>query len=779
MKTFIHHDARTLGRASALLSKYKGKARVNAGGTDLLGGLRDNCLPEFPEAVINIKNIAGLNYIKAGARGLRIGALATLADVVKSPVVRKNYSLFAEAAQSVASPNLRNMATVGGNLAQDVRCWYYRYPQQIGGPIVCLRKGGRTCNALVGDNRYHSVFGAAAAVERRCAGHCPAHVNIPSYLRQIRKGNVAEAARILLGYNPIPAITGRVCPVFCEPQCNRSAFDEPVAIHSIERGVGDYVLDHPEGYFTPPGKASGKKIAIVGSGPAGLTAAFYLRRSGHEVTVFERMPEPGGMLLYSIPRFRLPKEVIRKQVQALEFMGIHFELGAGIGEERTVAQIRGDFDALFLAGGTWRSQRLKVGGEDAKGVFSALDYLTRVNSGERVFLGKRVVVVGGGSVAVDVARTARRVGSEEVHLVCLETRDLASRDRMPALEREIVEAEEEGIVIHPSLGIREIIVEDLRAAGVRTKRCLSVYGPDGRFSPRYDENVETESLRGDSVVVAIGQSDDQSLTQPAEKEGIFMGGDMVAGPSTVIEAVASAQKAANDIEMFLNEDKVEETADIPEPEYAESCFENLSRLKTRTAAAEERLQSIQKEDVPDFTMAELETEARRCVSCGCLAVGPSDLAIALVALDASIVTNKRTLEAGRFFTASASSSTVLEPEELIKEIRIPRPPASARQSYRKFTLRKPLDFGVVSVASVITTRNGVCSDARITLGAVAPAPLRAGAAEAAIKGKPITVETAAEAADLAVSDATPLSMNAYKAEIAKVLVRRSILGQPD
>jgi NADPH-dependent glutamate synthase beta subunit-like oxidoreductase len=779
MKSFIHHNARTLRQASALLSKYEGKAKVNAGGTDLLGGLRDNCLPDFPEAIINIKNISGLNYIKAGARGLRIGALTTLADVVKSPVIRKDYSLLAEAAQSVASPNLRNMATVGGNLAQDVRCWYYRYPQQIGGPIVCLRKGGRTCNALVGDNRYHSIFGAAAAVERRCAGHCPAHINIPSYLRQIRKGNIAEAARILLAYNPIPAITGRVCPVFCEPQCNRSAFDEPVAIHSIERGVGDYILNHAAAYFAPPAKASNKKIAVVGSGPAGLAAAFYLRRAGHEVTVFERLPELGGMLLYSIPPFRLPKAVVRKQVLALESMGIRFEAGVRIDGAAEVARVRADFDAIFLAGGTWKSLRLDVQGEDATGVLSALDYLSRVNSGEKVFLGEKTIVVGGGSVAIDVARTARRLGSEEVHLVCLETRNLASRDRMPALDGEITEAEEEGIAIHPSLGIREIIVEDFKAVGVRTKRCTSVRNSEGQFSPQYDEVAETGILRGDSIIVAVGQSDDRSLAQPAEKTGIFVGGDMITGPGTVIQAVASAQKAANDIEAFLNEGTTVESEDIPGPDYAESCFENLPRLKIQPVAPEDRVQSIEGEDVSDFTIGEIETEARRCVSCGCLAVGPSDLAIAMVALDATIVTNKRTLKAERFFIASATSSTILEPEELIKEIRIPRPPAAARQSYCKFTLRKPLDFGVVSVASMITSRKGICSDARIILGAVAPAPLRAGSVEAAIKGKPITAEAAAEAANLAVADATPLSMNVYKAEITKVLVRRSILGLSD
>lgn len=778
MKSFTHHNARTLKQASALLSKYDGKAKVNAGGTDLLGGLRDNCMAEFPEAVINIKNISGLNYIKKGVRGLRIGALTTLSEIVKSPVIRKDYSLFAEAARSVASPNLRNMATLGGNLAQDVRCWYYRYPQQIGGPIVCLRKGGRTCSALTGDSRYHSIFGAAAAVERPCAGHCPAHIDIPVFLRQVRAGNTAGAARILLDCNPMPAITGRVCPVFCEPQCNRGEFDEPVAIHSVERGIGDYILDHAADYFTPPEVESGKEVAIVGSGPAGLAAAFYLRRSGHAITVFDRMDEPGGMLLYSIPPYRLPKEVVRKQIRALISMGIRFEMGARINEEQTVARMRSDFDAVFVAGGTWKGLKLGVSGENAENVLGALDYLCRVNSGERVPLGKKVIVIGGGSVAIDAARTARRLGGEEVRIVCLETRDLASKDRMPALDWEISEADEEGVLIHPSLGVEEIVVENGKAVGIRTKRCTSVRDPDGKFNPQYDETSGIESLGAESIVVAIGQVDDRSLAQSSPGvTGIFAGGDMVSGSSTVVQAVASAQKAVGEIEVFLNAGW---SLEKKRPsDYEESCLENVPRAKAPAISAQERLKNLEAEDVQDLSMGEIETEARRCVNCGCLAVGPSDLAIALVALDAIIVTNKRILEARDFFDATAASSTILEPAELIKEVRIPKPPATARQSYRKFTLRKPLDFAIVSVASIICSRNGVCSDARITLGAVAPSPLRAGSAEAAIKGKPITAETADEAAEQALKDATPLGMNAYKAEIAKVLVRRSILGLQD
>ena len=214
-------------------------------------------------------------------------------------------------------------------------------------------------------------------------------------------------------------------------------------------------------------------------------------------------------------------------------------------------------------------------------------------------------------------------------------------------------------------------------------------------------------------------------------------------------------------------------------EFAESCFESIPRAAVSTVGVSERLKRIDGEDVPGLSEAEIETEAKRCVSCGCLAVGPSDLAIALVALDASVVTTQRTLAAKDFFAASATSSTVLQPDELIKEVQIPKPPKGARQSYRKFTLRKPLDFAVVSVASIISSKDGICSDARITLGAVAPAPLRVRAAEAALQGKLLNEESAGEAAKIALRGALPLSMNAYKAEIARVLIKRSILGIPE
>ncbi len=777
MKPFEHYNAQSIKEATELLKEYNGKAKANAGGTDLLGAMRDKCLAEYPEAVINIKTVEGLDFIKKDKAGLKIGALTKLADIAAAPDVKEEYKVLAEAVYSVATPHIRNMATIGGNLAQDVRCWYYRYPHQIGGPIECLRKGGKLCNALVGDNRYHSLFGAARPIEYPCAGHCPARTDIPSYLSKVHKGDFARAAQILVDHNPLPAITGRVCPVFCEPECNRGELDEAVAIQCVERGVGDYVLKNASKFYTAPKKESRKKVAVIGSGPAGLAAAFYLRREGHQVTVYEKLRQPGGMLLYSIPPYRLPKDIVKKQVQALKDMGIAFKLGADVGADVRMGDLKKRFDAVFVAGGTWRSLKLGVPGEDNPRVHYGLDYLAEINAGEKVSLGKKVIVIGGGSVAIDAARTARRLGAEEVHLVCLECRDLTSKDRMLAQDREIEEAEEEGIIVHPSLGIKKIVKQSGNTVGLETMACLSVREPNGRFNPQYDRTCESLDVQADSIIVAIGQGVDPSLAAMIKKggKGIIAGGDVVTGPSTVIQAVASGRDAAERINASFKR-PAHPGEQQTGPAFHETVLNNTPRMRVEELAPALRLKGIKVEDMPGATQKQIEAEAGRCFNCGCLAVGPSDVAIALVALNARIVTTKRTIGAADFFDADASRSHVLKADELIKEIHIPKPPKGARQTYMKFTLRKPIDFAIVSVASVVSTNNGVCKEARIVMGAVAPHPFRATGAEEFLKGRAIDEKTAAEAGKLALQGALPLTKNAYKVEIAKAMVKRALLG---
>jgi CO/xanthine dehydrogenase FAD-binding subunit len=497
------------------------------------------------------------------------------------------------------------------------------------------------------------------------------------------------------------------------------------------------------------------------------------------------------MLFHSIPPFRLPKDVVRKQVKALEKMGIVFKTGVEVGKDITMAQLTKTFDTIFVAGGTWKALKLGVPGEDGEGVTYALDYLRVINSGKKVDLGARVIVVGGGSVAVDAARTAKRSGAEEVRLVCLECRDLSSKDRMLALDNEILEAEEEGIIIHDSLGVKEIALKDGKVTGLNTVNCLSVREPDGSFNPTLDMTCTALDLRADHVIVAIGQAVDPSLVPQGlsfsprgtvhvdesgetGQAGIYGGGDMVAGAATVIQAVASARDGVRSMELKLGTAK----ARLKEAGagFSDTRLREIPRAYLEELPVSMRQNRIDVEDMPGLGSRAIEQEAGRCVNCGCLAVGPSDVAVALVALDARIVTTKKSMAARAFFSASATSSTVLDKDELIKEIRIPKPGAGVRQVYEKFTLRKPIDFAIVSVAAVVTLKDGVCEDARIVLGSVAPEPLRARAAESYLKGRKVDEASAGKAAELALEGVRPLAMNPYKIEIARSLVKKAVMA---
>ncbi len=784
MKRFVHYHARSIGQAISLLNKYNGKARVNAGGTDLINAMKEKCLPAYPEVIVNIKTIPGLDYIREDESGIRIGALTKLSRIADAPEVNGSYRMLTDAARSVATPQVRNMCTVGGNLAQETRCWYYRYPAELGGPITCLRKGGKVCNALTGDNRYHSIFGAAALEERPCSAGCPARTDIPSYLGRFRDGDLLEAARDILNFNPIPAITGRVCPTFCEPECNRSAFDEAVSIRCVERSLGDYMLDNASEIYAPPEAESGVTIAIVGSGPAGLAAAYYLRRTGHRVTVFEKMEEPGGMLLYSIPSYRLPKDVVRKQVRALERMGVAFECGVQIGQRANTAltDLMERFNTVLIAGGAWKEKSARIKGEDL--FLSGLQFLREVNSGEATLPGRKVAVIGGGNVAIDVARTLRRLGAEPTILY------RRSLKEMPAFEDEVAKAGEEGIKM-------QFLTLPTKAVGTNgriTLTCvrMKLGSPDasGRRQPVPRPGSEFTTVF-DAIIKAIGEEADGALVseefrQQMRKPGpsarllgknLFAAGDFLSGPSTVIEAVAAGRQAATLIERTLGKGQPSSVKEASATPLSRPSFNRTPRLTAPFVPAGERVKALGIEDLPEVSLDAARKEAGRCVDCGCLAVGPSDVGLALVALDANIVTTKRTIGAADFFAAHARASHVLESDELITEIRIPKPPAGVRQHFAKFTLRKPVDFAIVSVAALITEEDGICADARIALGAVAPAPIRMPAAEQALIGKPVSEATAAQAAEAALAGAWPLAMNEYKIEITKTLVRRAILGE--
>lgn len=783
MKYFEHESAATFDEAVSLLKESpKGKTVVMAGGSDLIGVLKEQILEDYPEKVVDLKTVRGGEYIKQDGDTIEIGALTKLCDIVKSDLLNEKAPVLSQAARSVATPLIRNVATMGGNICQDVRCWFYRYPHGIGGRMDCMRKGGKECYAVMGDNRYHSIFGGMKVHTTPCSVQCPANTDIPAYMERLRQGDVEGAAYILMEANPIPMITSRVCAHTCQEQCNRCGSDESVSIHGVERYVGDYILEHPDTFYRAPETETGHKVALVGAGPAGLSAAYYLRKAGHDVTVFDKMEEPGGMLTYAIPNYRLPKSYVKQVAAAYEKMGIRFRLGCCLGEDIQAEDLEKEYDNVFYATGAWKRPVLGFDGEEFTEF--GLQFLMEVNQWMNKKDRRHVLVVGGGNVAMDVAITARRLGAESVTLACLE-----SEPEMPASREEIARAREEGIEIMPSYGVSKAIYEGSQVTGMELMRCTSVKDENGRFNPRYDRE-ETLRVSADSILMAAGQKVDLSFlgdkyglalergliqvdkdTQATSKSGIYAGGDATTGPATVIQGVRSGRNAAEAINRGYavmperrREDKFIhfDTAGVKE-EHA---------VKDKELSAAER--ALDKEDSFTLTGEEAAREAGRCMNCGCYSVNASDISPVLILLDARIVTTKKTVRAADFFTTRLKAADMLDTDELVTAVRF-RVPEGYTTAYDKFRVREAVDFAIVSLAYAYRMKDGLIEDARIVLGGVAPVPMERKKVEAFLAGRKPDEALAEAAAELAVEGTAAMANNSYKIQEVRALIKKMIL----
>ena len=783
-KNFTYINPSSVEDASELL-KQSGTVAMG-GGTDLIGVLKDGLLPEYPEQVVSLKKLPGLSQIEVKEDGLHIGAEATLRQVADSEAVKEHWGALSTAATSVATPNIRNTATVAGNLCQDIRCWYYRYPDILGGKIDCARKSGHLCSAMMGENRYHSIFGAAKVCETPCTGNCPAHTDISAYMEMVRAGRYEDAARVILEVNPMPAITSRVCAHFCMEGCNRNTYDESLNVGGIERYLGDMVLEHSEDFMQGPKEENGKKISIVGSGPAGLTAAFYLRQSGFAVTVYEKQKEPGGCLSYAIPAYRLPKDIVRKFVSVLENMGVTFCCSCNVGTDITLDEIYKISDSVMLDTGTWKRPLIGLAGEELTRF--GLEFLIDVNNYILDRPGSDVVVVGGGNVAMDVAITAKRLGAHNVTMVCLE-----QRDSMPANEEEVTRALEEGVKIVNGWGPKEVLRTDGKVSGIVFKNCPQVLDETGRFNPVYDEN-NLLTVDADVIMMAIGQKADLDFLEGAYEvetergrikalegnktsvEGIFAGGDVTTGPATVIKAIAAGKDTAIAIRKYCQTGalEVEKAAAARLKEklasFTNECRHNHEAAKASLLSVEDR--AMDKEDLSGLDESAVKHEASRCFNCGCLAVNPSDMANMLYAYGAKIRTNMRELDAETFFAGSTRVKDTLKPGEIVLEIVVPMPSEGTTAVYDKYRTRKSIDFAILAVAGTLRLEEGIVKEISLVLGAAAPIPMKLQEAEQYLLGKELTEETAKEAAEIALKKAIPLEMNGYKIEMAKVMIRR-------
>lgn len=501
------------------------------------------------------------------------------------------------------------------------------------------------------DYRDHAKINCYETGTSPCKTACPAHLAVQGYVKMAAEGRYMDALKLIKQDNPFPAVCGAICNRRCEDACTRGTVDKAVAIDEIKKFIAEKEL-HEEHRYVPlcenhEGKQFEQKIAVIGAGPAGMSAAYYLRTKGYPVTVFEKEKRPGGMLLNGIPSFRLEKSVIEAEIDVLRQMNVEFRCGVEVGKDITIPELRTEgYKAFYVAVGAQGGRLAGVPGEDAAGVQTGVDFLRKINLAEEVEmlpddirLSGRTVVIGGGNVAIDVARTALRAGPVSVGMYCLE-----SLAEMPAAADEVAEAREEGIVVWNGWGPKEILADNGKVKGIVLKKCVSVFDGNGRFHPVYDEN-ECITVECENILLSIGQSVEwgellkdtvvefnpngtakaDPVTYQTKEPDIFVGGDVYTGPKFAIDAIAAGKQGCESIHRFVHEGHsltlgrdLRQFVELDKDDVVIEEFDNAKRQIPGRKAG------IAKDSFRDlrsvFTEEQVKAEAARCLGCGATVV---------------------------------------------------------------------------------------------------------------------------------------------------------------
>lgn len=513
-----------------------------------------------------------------------------------------------------------------------------------------------------------------------CKTACPAHIAV--------QGKYREALALIKKENPFPAVCGHICNRRCEDACTRGTIDQAVAIDEVKKFIAKQDLTAENRYIPPiipptTGRLFEEKIAIIGGGPAGLSCAFYLAEKGYKPTVFEKNEKPGGMLVYGIPSFKLEKDVVEAEIDVMRQMGVEIKCGIEVGKDITLEELRKQgYKAFYLAIGCQGGRKANIQGEDAEGVMTAVDFLRTVGDNQNYPVEGRTVVVGGGNVAIDVARTASRCGASEVSMFCLEGRDI-----MPASEEEITEAQEEGITVNCGWGPKEILTENGKVKGIVFKKCLSVFDENKRFAPKFDEAV-TMTVPCERVFLSIGQSivwgnllegskvelgrgngavADKVTYQTAEPD-IFVGGDVYTGPKFAIDAIAAGKEGAISIHRFVQPHSSltigrnrRQFIELDKSNIQVEEYDNSSRQIPGMRKDIDAHKSF-RDAKETFTEEQVRKETARCLGCGASVVDENKC------IGCGVCTTKCEFDAIHLYREHPECSTMHKSEDKMKVI---------------------------------------------------------------------------------------------------------------
>ena len=620
----------------------------------------------FVHQITNIdgeeKIFAICNCAPGVCNGLRTSQLFNTPNMSRSA-----YRAHVEKEKCVACGKCVEVCPVGAAKLGQKLCTKHgeiRYPKAL---LPDTEKWGR--DKWDPDYRGHAKINCYETGTSPCKTACPAHLAVQGYVKMAAEGRYMDALKLIKQDNPFPAVCGAICNRRCEDACTRGTVDKAVAIDEIKKFIAEKEL-HEEHRYVPlcenhEGKQFEQKIAVIGAGPAGMSAAYYLRTKGYPVTVFEKEKRPGGMLLNGIPSFRLEKPVIEAEIDVLRQMDVEFRCGVEVGKDITIPELREEgYKAFYVAVGAQGGRKAGVPGENAEGVQTGVDFLRKINLAEEaamsagsaqppvsekvpgcemlpadVRLSGRTVVIGGGNVAIDVARTALRSGSESVNMYCLE-----SLAEMPAAADEVAEAREEGIVVWNGWGPKEILEDNGKVKGIVLKKCVSVFDENGRFHPVYDEN-ECITVDCENVLLSIGQTVEWGdllkdtavklnpngtakadlVTYQTDEPDIFVGGDVYTGPKFAIDAIAAGKQGCESVHRFVHEGHsltlgrdLRQFVELDKDAVVIEEFDNAKRQIPGRKAG------IAKDSFRDlrsvFTEDQVKAEAARCLGCGATVV---------------------------------------------------------------------------------------------------------------------------------------------------------------